>query len=93
MIFAVPWTPVLLEPIFASMTKLLEEALEAVRRLPMESQDEIARAMLALAGSGPEPERLTPDERAAIEWSKAAATRGEFASDQQVRDVWGKHGL
>jgi hypothetical protein len=39
------------------MTKLLEEALEAVRRLPMESQDEIARAMLVLAGSGSDPSR------------------------------------
>ena len=75
------------------MTKLLEEALEAVRRLPAESQDEIARAMLALAGSGFEPVPLTPEERAAIARSKAAADRGEFASDEQVRDVWAKHGL
>ena len=45
------------------MTKLLEEALETVRRLPVESQDEIARAMLALAGSEPEPVPLSPEER------------------------------
>ena len=31
------------------MTKLLEQALEAVRQLPPEVQDEIARAMLHLA--------------------------------------------
>ena len=76
-----------------AMTKLLEEALETVRRLPVESQDEIARAMLALAGSGSEPVSLTPEESAAIARSKAAATRGEFATDDQVRDVWAKHGL
>jgi hypothetical protein len=37
------------------MTKLLEEALQTVRLLPVESQDEIARAMLPLAGRQSEP--------------------------------------
>ena len=75
------------------MTKLLEEALETVRRLPVESQDEIARAMLALAGSEPEPVPLSPEEREAIARSKAAAARGEFATEDQVREVWAKHSL
>jgi hypothetical protein len=75
------------------MTKLLEEALDAVRRLPSETQDEIARAMLALAGSEAEPVAMTPEERAAIARSKAAAARGEFASDDEVRAVWAKHRL
>ena len=75
------------------MTKLLEQALETVRRLPVESQDEIARAMLALAGSEAEPVLLTLEEREAIAHSKAAAERGEFATEEQVRDVWAKHGL
>ena len=76
-----------------AMTKLLEEAFETVRRLPVESQDEIARAMLALAGSESEPVPLAPEERDAIARSKAAAERGEFASEDQVRDLWAKHGL
>jgi hypothetical protein len=42
------------------MTKLLERALEAVRRLPADTQDEIARAMLALAGDEGEPEPIDP---------------------------------
>ena len=77
------------------MTKLLEKALEAVRRLPDDGQDEIARAMLALAGEGgeSEPLTLTDDEREAIARSKAAASHGEFATDEQVRAVWSKHGL
>jgi hypothetical protein len=76
------------------MTKLLEKALEAVRQLPADDQDEIARAMLALAGQADEaPVPLNDDERAAIERSKAAAARGELASDGQVRSVWAKHGL
>jgi hypothetical protein len=32
----------------------------------------------------------SPDERAAIGASKAAAARGEFATDEQVRAVWVK---
>jgi hypothetical protein len=42
------------------MTKLLERALEPVRCLPPESQDEIARAMLNLAGDEGEPEPIDP---------------------------------
>jgi hypothetical protein len=76
------------------MTKLLEKALDAVRQLPADDQDEIARAMLALLGQGDElPVPLSSDERAAIELSRAAAARGEFASDDQVRAAWAKRGL
>lgn len=78
-----------------TMTKLLEDALDAVRQLPADEQDEIARTVLALAGGSVdgEPVPLTPDERAAIARSKTAAARGEFASAEQVRAVWAKHGL
>jgi hypothetical protein len=77
------------------MSKLLDQALETVRQLPPAAQDEIARAMLALAGSDMdgEPVPLTPDEQVAIARSKAEAARGEFATDEQVRAVWTKHGL
>jgi hypothetical protein len=76
------------------MTKLLDEALEAVRKLPSPDQDDIARAMLQLAGYDPhEPIALSADEREAIARSRAAAGRGEFATDEQVRAVWAKHGL
>jgi hypothetical protein len=76
------------------MTKLLDDALAAVRNLPPDDQDEIARAMLRLTGAddGP-PVALSTDERSAIAASKAAAARGEFASDDQVRATWAKHGL
>jgi L-aminopeptidase/D-esterase-like protein len=77
------------------MTKLLDQALEAARRLPADAQDDIARVILQLAGSddGDAPVPLTSGERAAIANSKKAAARGEFASDEQVRAVWAKHGL
>lgn len=76
------------------MTKLLDDALAAVRNLPPADQDEIARAVLRLTGADEEPPvELSGDERAAISTSKAAAARGEFATDEQVRATWSKHGL
>jgi hypothetical protein len=49
------------------MTKLLEKALETVRQVAPDSQDEIARAMLALAGDGGEPEEIDPESLAQAE--------------------------
>jgi hypothetical protein len=73
------------------MTKLLERAVEAARSLPPETQDEIARVVLQLAGHEGFAVRLTEDERAALARSRAAAERGDFASDEEVRAVWAKH--
>jgi hypothetical protein len=69
------------------MTKLLEQALEVARNLLSDVQDDIARVVLQLAGADDTPPvALTSDERAAIAKSKeAAAARGEFATDAQVR--------
>ncbi len=76
------------------MTTLLDQAVAAVRSLPAEAQDDIARLVLKLTGAEDEaPVPLTADEQAAIDASKAAAARGEFASDGEVRAVWAKHGL
>jgi hypothetical protein len=75
------------------MTKLLDQALQAARRLPPEAQDDIARIVLQLAGGDDAPPAvLSVDERAAIAASKEAAARGEFATDAQVRATWAKHG-
>jgi hypothetical protein len=76
------------------MTKLLDQALEVARNLPSDAQDDIARIVLQLAGSDETaPVALSADERSAIAKSKEAAARGEFASDEQVRATWAKHGL
>lgn len=66
------------------MTKLLDEALEAVRRLSDDSQDEIARAMLDLAGGDGPPEAIDPAHLPAVLEGLAQARRGQFASDAQV---------
>ena len=65
-----------------------------MRNLSQDEQDNIARAVLRLTGTDDEPPiALSTEERAAIAASKFAAARGEFASDEQVRAVWAKHGL
>lgn len=77
------------------MTKLLEHAVARVRALPPDQQDEFARVLLRLAGedddTGVYP--LTQDERASLEMSRVQAARREFATDEEVRSVWAKHGL
>lgn len=75
------------------MTKLLDQALEAVRKLPLDMQDDIARVVLQLARDDAAPVALSPEERETISLSKSAADRGEFATEEQVRAVWAKHGL
>jgi hypothetical protein len=65
------------------MTKLLEKALAAVRQLPPDSQDEIARAMLNLAGEG-EPEEIDPAHLPDVLESLGQAKRREFAADADV---------
>lgn len=66
------------------MTKLLERALEAVRQLPPDSQDEIARVMLNLAGDEGEPEEIDPAHLADVLESLAQAKRRELATDADV---------
>ena len=66
------------------MTKLLEKAVETVRALPQVEQDEIARAMLALAGDGQEPEPIDPAHLPRVLEGLTQARRGERATPEQV---------
>lgn len=74
------------------MTKLFEQAIEATRTLPPELQDEIARLMLAF-GQDESDDELSPEEEASLAVSLAQADRGEFASDEEIKAIWAKHGL
>jgi hypothetical protein len=66
------------------MTSLLEKALATVRRLPPREQDEIAAAMLALAGSDGTPEDIDPAHLSDVLESLAEARRRAFATDAEV---------
>jgi hypothetical protein len=66
------------------MTKLLDEALERVRQLPADSQDEIARTMLHLAEQERAPEVVEPAHLRAVLEGLAQAARREYASEHEV---------
>ncbi|WP_407519704.1 hypothetical protein [Methylobacterium oryzisoli] len=74
------------------MTDLLEKAVATARGLPPEMQDDIARMVLAFVGDDLSIYRLTPEEEADLDASDAEAARGEFATDEQMRALWAKHG-
>ena len=66
------------------MTKLLEKALDAVRRLPPETQDAIARAMLDIVAGDAEPEPVDPANLSAVLEGLVQAKRREFATDDEI---------
>jgi hypothetical protein len=69
--------------ILVAMTKLLEKALETVRRLPPDTQDQIAQAMLNLADKD-ESEDIAPSHLPAVLEGLAQAKRRQLASDAEV---------
>ena len=66
------------------MTKLLEKALEAVRRLPPEGQDHVAQAMLSLASSEATPEDIDQIHLSAVLEGLAQANAGELADQNEI---------
>ena len=74
------------------MTKRLEDAIARVRELPVERQDEAAEILLSLAAQSDEPVRLDEDTRAAVRRGLQQARRGEFASDEDMADLFKRHG-
>ena len=70
------------------MTKLLEQALEAVRLLPVDSQDEIARAILHMAAADGKPEKVDPAHLDAVMEGLTQARRREFAADDVVEQAF-----
>lgn len=75
------------------MTDLLEKAMTTARGLSPEMQDEIARMVFTFLGDEVSVYQLTPEEEAELDVSEAAAARGEFATDEEVRAIWSKYGL
>jgi hypothetical protein len=81
------------QPCYAgSMTRLFKQAVEQVSALPDDQQDELARVLLQLAGIEQPPYILTAEEETDLDASIAEAERGEFATDEEIRSIWAKHG-
>jgi hypothetical protein len=74
------------------MSQLLEKAVEAVRRMPSDDQDRIARLMLSLAESDQSPEQTDPTHLPDILESLAQLRRGEFVSDADVETAFRRFG-
>jgi predicted transcriptional regulator len=56
-------------------------------------QDDVSHLVMQLTGKDQPLYELTPEEEADIAASDAAAARGEFATEEQIRAILSKHGL
>ncbi len=74
------------------MTILLEKAFDAARGLPPDMQNAIAKMMMLFTGDTSDYVNLTEEEEKAVMNSKAAAERGEYASDERMNAIWTKYG-
>ena len=70
------------------MTKLLEEAIESVRRLPDGDQDLAAQFLLGFANPDAERYQLTDDQLAEVELARREVAEGKVATAADMNDVW-----
>jgi predicted transcriptional regulator len=75
------------------MTKVLEDAIEKVRRLPEDRQVYVAEILEQIAAAGSDPFIVPESHRAAVLEGLAEAERGEFVSDEEMAALWKKCGL
>jgi truncated hemoglobin YjbI len=75
------------------MMKVLEDAIDKVRKLPEERQAYIAEVLEQIAAAGSEPFTIPEQHRAAVLEGLAEADRGEFVDDDEMAALWKKCGL
>jgi hypothetical protein len=75
------------------MTRRLDEAIEKVRALPADDQDRLADVLLAVVEESGSNYRLTDEQIAAIERAQESARRGDFATDEEMDELWRRFGL
>lgn len=71
------------------MTKLLEAAIEEVRTLPENEQDQAAQALIAFARERHDYS-FDDEQIAGIHHAMDQADRGQFAGDAAMRDIFGR---
>ena len=74
------------------MTKLLDQALETLRKLPPTRQNEIAQAILDAAVHADTEEDVDPADLATLLDGLADADAGRFATDEQVEAAYRRFG-
>jgi predicted transcriptional regulator len=77
----------------APMTKVLEDAIEKVRRLPEERHAHVAEILEQIVAFGNDPFIVPETHRAAVLQGLAEAERGEYVSDEDMAALWKKCGL
>ena len=75
------------------MTKVLEDAIEKVRRLPEDRQVYVAEILEQIAAASGDPLVVPESHRVAVLEGLAQAERGEFVSDEKMAALWKKCGL
>lgn len=73
------------------MTKSLDEAIAKVRELPEEEQERAAESLMVFAELAKQGVyKLSAEERAAIDASRAQVRRGELATDAEVEAAYAR---
>ena len=75
------------------MTKVLEDVIEKVRRLPEDRQAYVAEVLEQIVASDSDLFIVPDEHRAAVLDGLEQAERGEFATDQEMVALWKKCGL
>jgi predicted transcriptional regulator len=75
------------------MMKILEDAIEKVRRLPEERQAYVAEVLEQIAAAGSDMFTVPEEHRAAVLEGLEQAERGEFMNDDEMTALWKKCGL
>lgn len=75
------------------MTKVLEDVIEKVRRLPEDRQAYVAEVLEQIVANDGDLFVVPDEHRAAVLEGLEQAARGEFATDQEMAALWKKCGL
>jgi hypothetical protein len=73
------------------MIKVLEQAIEKVRKLPREQQAYAAEVLEQIVEAGEAVYVLSDEERRLVQEGLAELDRGEVASEAEVRAVFDKY--
>lgn len=75
------------------MTKLLDQAVEAVRALPPEQQDDAARGLLTYVESHASDNRLTGEQIAEVDQGLREADAGNFLTEAETKALFRRLGV
>ncbi|MBR0827452.1 hypothetical protein JQ596_18155 [Bradyrhizobium manausense] len=75
------------------MTKVLEDVLEKVKRLPEDRQAYVAEVLGQIVAADGDLFVVPEEHRAGVLEGFQQAERGEFATDEQMAALWKKCGL